>query len=282
MDGKEWLRNMTTIVLSLASVSLLHYFDPLMPITYFSLVSPAVLFGYTSFISQEEFRQSSVSSIVLLPFLTFGGIYTIFSVIVPVSNISLSYFTSGNSFNDYYRSSSTPLLISGVLMSLIFSAALYSSPAFNQGVENATVTFMATGAQTLVDQTRIAEGQKESKLEMIEYVSRASVDLAGGQIINQTESNLSDKDLMMVKQAYYVARDDVPPKMVEEANSSLIKERNVKDSAEALVRDVISNKKIFLMAPAVLVAVYSLHPVVGILTAFIAVLIRELSSFRSS
>ena len=167
-------------------------------------------------------------------------------------------------------------------MSLIFSAALYSSPAFNQGVENATVTFMATGAQTLVDQTRIAEGQKESKLEMIEYVSRASVDLAGGQIINQTESNLSDKDLMMVKQAYYVARDDVPPKMVEEANSSLIKERNVKDSAEALVRDVISNKKIFLMAPAVLVAVYSLHPVVGILTAFIAVLIRELSSFRSS
>jgi len=106
------------------------FIDPSNLLTLGTLILIPMLFGYTAYISREQFKYSSFLGFISLMFVPLGPIMAAVAVTVSVGNLLVSFFAGGTNFKDYYGSTMLPLLFTGLILGgAVYGLATYQ-PSF--------------------------------------------------------------------------------------------------------------------------------------------------------
>ena len=263
---------------TLTAISSTYLVDFSRPETLFALTTIPILFGYTAYISSEKFQRSSLIALTALAFAPLGLMYTVTAIIIVAGNILVSFFSRGETFRDFYSTVSLPLLFSGLFVGLAVFGSLSSSP---QQLETATDTVSNTitaSTEKVMEQTGL--NQSQARETMINSISTATVSSTHAYVINRTSQQLGPQDLANVSSAFREASTEVPEDIMEKA-SGTGQAQSISGTVEGAVESIFSGTFLLLLIPLFAVAVYSVHPVVGILTALSAFLFREMDGYVS-
>lgn len=263
---------------TLLAISSTYLVDFSRPETLLALTTIPILFGYTAYISSENFQRASMLSLAALAFIPLGLMYTVTAIIIAAGNILVSFFSRGESFRDFYSTVSLPLLFSGIFVGLAVFGTLNSSP---QQLETATDTVsntITTSTEKVMQQTGLNQSQAQET--MINSISTASVSSTHAYVINRTSEQLGPQDLANVSSAFREAREKVPERLMEEA-SAAGQTQSISGTVESAVERIFSGAFLLMLIPVFAVSVYGVHPVIGILTALSALVFRKMDGYVS-
>lgn len=263
---------------TLTAISSTYLVDFSRPETLLALTTIPILFGYTAYISSEKFQRSSLIALTALAFAPLGLIYTVTAIIVVAGNILVSFFSRGETFRDFYSTVSLPLLFSGLFVGLAVFGSLNSSP---QQLETATDTVSDTitaSTEKVMEQTGL--NQSQARETMINSISTATVSSTHAYVINRTSEQLGPQDLANVSSAFREASTEVPEDILEKA-SSTGQAQSISDTVEGAVESIFSGTFLLMLIPLFAVAIYGVHPVVGLLTALSAFLFGKMDGYVS-
>ena len=263
---------------TLLAVSSTYLVDFSRPETLLALTTIPILFGYTAYISSESFQRASLISLAALAFIPLGLMYAVIAIIIAAGNILVSFFSRGETFRDFYSTASLPLLFAGIFVGLAVFGSLSSSP---QQLETATDTVSETitaSTEKVMQQTGL--NQSQARETMINSISTATVSSTHAYVVNRTSEQLGPQDLANVSSAFREAREEVPERIIEEA-SNTGQAQSISDTVQGAVESIFSGAFLLLLIPLSAVVVYSVHPVVGILTALSGFVFRKADGYVS-
>ncbi|MFB6242158.1 MAG: hypothetical protein ABEJ36_05165 [Candidatus Nanosalina sp.] len=277
---RDYIRYSVTLTLSLVSMISLRFLELSDPRTFLVLLTVPLLLGFTAYISRDGFQRASFLAAATLPFATLGGVFLLFAAVLLLLNVLVSFFASGKSFRSFYGVTSLPLLGTGVVVALGFSAMFLTQPGFSAQVENTTADLVGEQAETFVERSGIIGMQRETRGKMVGSISEASVGLTQVYVLNKTRGNLTPEGQRAVMNAFSSAREEVPQRLESRANRSLgLESVDFSEKSEELVKNIFVKEMFLLFIPLIAFGIYGLQPVVGILTAVAGVFFRELDSY---
>lgn len=271
----EYVAEFSLVMFALSSA---YFFNPSNLVSIATLLPITILFGYTSFISDNGFHFSSLLSLFAIPFLLVEKL-AIITVVIVVGNILISIFANGKSFKDYYGAVSLPMLALGILLGVGLFFGASTQPGIQNQIESSATDLISEQTSTIIDESGIIEAQKTAGKSMVKSTSTATLTLTQSYIRNRSGS-LSPEANRTITEAFSDARNEVPERLIERSNSSV--------KTDQVVDDVSSNMGSFLtdnlviLIPVIALGFYSLHPIVGILTALSALVFRLLAGKFSS
>jgi hypothetical protein len=274
MELREYTEYALQAALSLVAISSVYMVDPSNPRSFVFLLSFPLLFAYTAYISDEGFNRASLVSVSALGFLPLGGLFAPFSILVFTTNVLISLLGGGRSGRKLYSSVPLPLLISGLVLGSILFVSVTSSPGEFSEFRNDSAEAVGEGMKKTIETTGIVSSSRDAQLEMVRSVSSASVVATEGMVFNETQGNLGQDDLRSLDQAFSNAESEVPEEVVQRMNSSSTATPDIGVVAESAVSNLLTPKTAAVIVPFVALGVYGVHPLVGLLTAIIGVLIR--------
>jgi len=281
MDSVEkYVEYAGVFALSLLAVSAAYLVDTTRPSTFAVLLSFPLLYGFVASISTEDFNKASLISLLSIVLAPVDLFMAAASVFISITTITVSFFSSGKRFRDFYGTTALPLLITGLLLSSGIYLAAMNSSDFGATVTNTTASFIGSSTDTVVDQTGIIEMQQEQQARIVESTSRGTVTTTQTYVLNETQGQFNQNQLQSLNQAFVNARQDVPGQI-----SSEISDRNldidIGSQVEQITRNLFTGKLLVLLIPVITLAAFSLQPLVGILTALMAVIItRVMDSWK--
>lgn len=264
--------------LSLLAVSAAYFIDPSRAHTFAYLLLLPVLFGFTAYASRDGFRKSSLLCSVTLLFSMLNPIVAGVAIVLVIGNVLVSVFASGNSFKSFYGSTALPLLFAGIILGLATYGAAISQPEFGNKIVDRGSEFMGEKAETMVEGSNIIESQKEAQISAMEGTSEAAVMATRAYVLNETRGQLDPEQKAAVNEAFRNAREDVPRQMTEQVRSQAENATvDVSKRTEDMADSLIGGKAFILLIPLIAFTIYSLQPLVGLLTAISATFFRFLS-----
>lgn len=279
----DYVKYALQVAIPLLAVSSMYLFSVQNRVMALVLLAVPFLYSYTAYISRNSFQNASLLSVVVLPFMFLGIHFAAVAVLASIGNILVSFFSSGDSFRSFYGSVSLPLLLSGFVVAGLFFFTAVSSPQFSEEVENTTAQFVGERTEDFIQQSGIAQSQKNSQLRMVRSVSSSSVILTQNYVVNRTGERLDPQVQQVLLEVFADARRDVPDKMVDRVNSTAsLGGQDISGRSEQMVRSLF-NREVFLLAiPLVGFGIYGLNPVVGLLTGFFGLFFRRVNSDKRS
>lgn len=256
--------------LTFLAVSSSYFIDISRPITLLALLPSTALLGYTAHVSRERFRPQSAISLLALVFLPLGGVVAVTAVAITLINFLTSIFASGESFKDYYGSTSIPLLLGGLVLGSLLFGLTVSNPAIANTVQEDAASFAGLQAEGVVNRSNMLESKKGKQIRLVNATSQTTFRLTRTTVLGQMgrNSTLNSEQYRDLEEAFNQANRTLDEGLKQQAaenikNSSIDVSSRVSD----LVRNTLQGKALLLLIPLVTFGVYSLHPVVGILTA---------------
>lgn len=274
MELREYTEYALQAALSLLAISSVYMVDLSSPRSFIFLITFPLLFAYTAYISHEGFKQASLVSVFALAFLPLGGLFAPFSILVFTTNVLVSLLGGGRSGRKLYSSVPLPLLITGLVLGSVMFLSVTSSPEKFSEFRNSSAETVSEGMREVVDSTGLISSTRDAQLEMVRSVSSASVVATKGIVFNETKEELERDDLQSLDQAFSSAESEVPDRIVERMNKSAPAAPDPGEVAEPAIRNLLNQRTAFIIAPLIALAVYGVHPLTGLLTAIIGLLIR--------
>ncbi|MFB6174344.1 MAG: hypothetical protein ABEJ87_00015 [Candidatus Nanohalobium sp.] len=256
--------------LTFISVSAAYFIDLARPLTLVFLLPVTVLFGYTTYISRERFRPHSAIALLSLIFIPLGGVTAAVAVILTIGNFLISIFAGGESFKDYYSSSALPLLFTGlVLGTSVFGIAVTDAKMANE-IRDGAAQISGRQAEILIHSSNMLQSQKKKQMKVVNLTSDTVFRNTKGSVLGYMgrNSSISPAAYRKLEDAFSHANRTVKSK-IEKLNAEKINDKTVDISARIsdLINSTLEGKAFLLLVPIVAFALYSLHPVIGVLTA---------------
>lgn len=262
---QDYLKYVGEFSLSITAISAAYFFDPNNLATAATLLMIPLLFGYTARISRDRFQTSSFLSLIALMFTILSPIMAALAVLISVGNILISFFAGGSSFTDYYRATTIPLLLTGLLLGgAVYGATIYQ-PSLSAEIRQNAAGIAANQTSTVLEETQIIEQQRNANQQMVEQTASGTIALTQGYVLNQTKRNLSKQDQQIVLNAFQDAEADIPQRLATEADGKQ-KALNISDRVKGSMENLLKGNLIILI-PLITFLIYGLHPVLGFLTA---------------
>ncbi len=275
---QEYLEYVGEFSLSLLAVSAAYFVDPSSTHTLGALLLVPVLFGYTAYISRNGFQRSSLLSGVALFFTVLNPIVAAVAIVIVTGNVLISFFASGESFRDFYGATTLPLLFTGLVLGLATYGAATTYDDIGDTIRNEGSKFLGKQAETAVEKSNIIEAQKNAQVSMMESTSRTTVTATQEYVLNDTREQLGQQDLIAINNAFQEAQTDIPARIKQRADS---RTENASLDVSARTQDLASStlkgKAFLLLIPLITFGLYSLQPLLGLLTAFWASVFRWLA-----
>lgn len=270
MDSVErYIEYAGVFALSLLAVSAAYLVDLTKPGTLSLLLTFPLLYGFVASISTEEFNKASLISFLSLVLAPVDLFMAAAAVFISFTTVTVSFFSGGERFRDFYGSTALPLLITGLILSSGIYIAASSSPQFSQTITNTTANSIAGSTQTVIESSGVIEMQQEQQARIVEATSENTVVLTQQYVLNQTGGEFSGDQLTQLNQAFEGAQNEVPQEL-----SSQIQSKNLDIDLEQqianLIRANFTGPLLILLIPLLTLIVYSLQPLIGLLTALVA------------
>ncbi|MEF8880240.1 MAG: hypothetical protein V5A72_00215 [Candidatus Nanohaloarchaea archaeon] len=235
------------------------------PISYIFLLGIPVLLGYTTYISKEEFNKASLTSSIALIFVPLGGLTAIMAVIVPLLNVKVSFFASGDSFRDFYSSTALPLLVVGLIVGSMIGGYSFYDPSFENQVQQTIVDKGADRTMAMIEAT----GLGQNRTAQIKNATYANVLVTENYVVPRYVNNSDNPDVASLRRAFRDAREDVPQMVAEKSQQT-----DVRDVVERTLEKTVSGRIPVISLVFMVTFLYALQPVIGLLNAFSASLFK--------
>lgn len=237
-----------------------------------------MLFGYTAYISRENFKYSSFLAFISVMFVPLGPIMAAVAIILSIGNVLVSFFAGGTGFKDYYRATMLPLLFIGLILGGATYAAATYQPDFGDELRTGIAETVGSQTSTILDETNLVEMQQDANRRVVEEVSTGTVMATRGYVINESQENLSLEGQQAVLEAFSSAQEEVPEKMLEASDNAQdqTKALDISDRVSGSIENLLGGKNILVLLPIITLGMYGLQPVVGLLTAIFAKLTQRI------
>lgn len=275
---QDYIEYVVEFSVALFAVSASYFISLDNPITLSVLILVPILFGYTAYISRNEFKWSSLFGFISMIFIPLNAVMAAVAIIIAVGNTLTSFFAGGTDFKDYYRATMLPLLFTGLVLGGTTYMAATFQPDFGDNLRTNIAEIAGNQTSEILDETNLIEMQQNANTQVIEQVSTGTVTATQGYVINRTQDNLSAQDQQAVMNAFNSAQSKVPQQMLkatEEAQQGN-KILNISDRVSRSVENLLAGKNILILVPVITFGMYGLQPVVGLLTAIFAKLIERI------
>lgn len=274
MEEKEYIEYVGVFSLAFLAESLTYFLQPFQSLTYLTLLAIPVLFGFTAYISRDGFRKSSLLSLPSLIFALLGPISAVISVFIAVGNILVSVFAGGEKFRDFYSTTTLPMLFTGLLIGGLCFGILTTQPGVKKDFRNVTASSIGENVEKLVESSNIIGNQKQAQIDAMKQVSEASIAATQVRVLNETDFNRAER--MELVNAFTRAQDEVP-ELIENRTARGFEEAEVDISGtvEDSVKNLMTGAFFLAVIPIITLLVYSLQPLIGLLTAVSAFAFRK-------
>jgi hypothetical protein len=271
---RKHLEYAATFSLAMLAGSLSYFMSLEQPATFGVLLFVPLLFGFTAYSSRDSFRRASLLAFVSLIFAPLKPGMALVAVAVSLGNPLVSLFAGGANFKDFYGSVTVPMLLVAAVLGAGSFVAFQESPELAEPLENRTVGIVSDQATAAVEDAGLLEQQSRTIRSVISQSSKASVAATRRIVLNSTGNDLSLEDRRRLEAAFGRAREEVPEQVSGRA-ANLTEQVNLSSRIRGSTERVVKDR------PAVLSAglgalTYALHPLIGLLTAFSASLVRAL------
>ncbi len=273
MDLKsQYVQYAVQASLAITATASVYLIDTSRPLTLLVLLQIPLLYAYTAYISEDDFQTSSLISLAALAFVPLGTVFAAVAVLTTSGNILVSVLSRGTGFRDFYATASLPLLFAGLAVGLTVFASFAASPEEADRFAEEASTFMADRTGEMMNRTGLQPGQQQEQL--VATISTVTVTTTHAYVLNRTE--LSPQDMENVSQAFEDAEEDVPEMIMGEASDTT---PDIQEITERVVDLLMTGNTQLLLVPVIALLVYALHPVAGLLMAFIGVGLRRVDGY---
>lgn len=268
------------VSLTLIAVSAAYFIDISRPSTFLLLLPTTVLFGYTAYVSRDEFKTHSLLSLLAVAFMMLGGPVAVVAIVVAIGNVLVSVFSSGEGFRNFYGSTSLPLLFTGLVLGGSVYGLAVTDPGFASRIQGEAAGYAGQQAEVIVNRSNMLDSRKGNQAKLVNATSKTTFRITKGAVIQEMAKNdtLNTEEFGKLEEAFSTA-DNVLDKNLRERTTKNIEDSSVDISAR--VSDLVSNslqgKAFLFIVPAVTFAVYGIHPLVGLATAFWASIFSAIS-----
>lgn len=264
---QDYLIYAIEVSLTFLAVTATYLIDFSRPSTFLALIPATVLFGYTAYVSRNRFRPQAAISMLALVLIPVGGIVAVGAVSITLVNFLTSIFASGDSFKDYYGSTSLPLLFTGlVLGGLLFSLAM-ANPSVADTVRQDAADFTGEQAEEIMKRSNMLESRKGSQAELVNRTSETSFTLVKNSVIGEMgrNSTLNTDQYRDLEEAFDNAEKTLNRSLKEQATRNIDqREIDISSRISDLIGNTLEGKAFVLLIPIITFGVYSLHPLIGI------------------
>lgn len=269
---QDYLEYVIEFSLSMFAISAAYFFNPASLTSWGTLMLIPLLFGYTTFISRNGFKWASMLSFITLVFAPLNPTMAVLAITIALGNVLVSFFAHGETFRDFYGVTLIPLLLTGLVIGGSLYAGTIYSPDFGNEVRDSAAGLVSDQAATVLEETELVEMQKDANTRAVDQVSTTTVMLTQQYILNETRDELSQSDLSAVNSAFNSAQSDIPDRMVEQVEEGQqdTKTVDIASRVEGAIKNLLEGPAIILVIPLIALGFYTLHPVVGFLTALSA------------
>lgn len=266
---EDYIQYVLQFSLSILAISAAYFVDPSRIITFGSLLLIPVLFGYTAYVSRKGFQTASALALVSLIFAPLGLKMIIIALLISLGNILTSFFAHGESFKDYYSATMIPLLLTGLVIGGGIYGLSMMQPSTGEDVRSTVSNAVGVNTNLLLEEMQLIEMQQQSNRQVVQQTSSASILAAQAYVLNQTEENLTEEDLLAVQNAFSSAEEEIPAQFVERSSGEL-ETVNISERVSDGVENLLTNERLILLVPIIGVVFYAAHPFVGFLVAISA------------
>jgi len=261
-DEEHYLEYVAQITLSILAVSSGFLFDYSLE-TAPALILIPVLFGFTAYVSRESFRFSSLLSLFTLVFIALDSLAPI-AIVVAFGNFLVSFFASGESFKDYYGAVMVPMLITGLILGGSVYLGAQTDPTIKEDTRSGVSNLVSSQTATIINETGIKETQRKANEQAVRQTSKATLALTQQHFLNSSE--FTDQEKTRIYNSLLEAQQEIPEKLVE-STQNRTKAVDATERASSSVENLLSDKNLVFIVPAIAMVFYTLHPIIGILTA---------------
>lgn len=270
----EYISAGITAAISILSISAVYFFDTTNPKTIPLLLVPIILLGYTAQNSKEKFKESSLASAFSLIFSPIGGLTAATSISITVLNPLVSYFANGNSFRDYYSSTSLPLIILGLISGLLIVSGSIMVPEFNNQLKNQSNSLVVSHAEKA---TNFFSNERD--LTAVENTAQSTVAITESKVLENLNGELDQEDQDKIRESFEKADEEVPAQVKQNIKENNLqdswRQRRIEESVEKATNKFYTGNTIFTLIILSPLLFYSFQPLLGILTAISAVTISR-------
>lgn len=268
---KDYIEYVVVFSLATLACSAAYFWNPFQPLSYATLLLIPVLFGYTSYISRNGFRYAALLSLIAVMFTPLSLLMAAIAVIVGLGNVLVGVFSGGDDFKEFYSSTTIPLLLTGIVLGAGLFLVATNSQDVSQEIRVTVSEVAAENVANVVENAGIVESQKQAQVQVIEQASRSTVRGTELHILNNTD--ITGQDRTELLNAFDSASQEIP----EQTSSSIQQQMenqsiDVESRAESIVEQNLKGNAFLLLVPLVAMGIYSLQPLVGLLTAIAAYL----------
>lgn len=258
---QEYLEYAAVLILSILGAASAYFINLSRPETFASLLLIPVLYSYTAYISREEFNYATLAALVSMFFTILGGITAVTAVFYSLGPMLVSYFTSGERIKDFYSSTSLPMLIIGLTIGAAVFVHGTVNPAFQDDLKQDVSQKIGEMTSTVTPAEQLLEQQKRAQLKLVNKTSDAAFNLTVRELRPDPNQDLN------------AARNSVRDSIYDNAVEEMDKDVNVSEKVENQVETQIEGLNFVFVIPIVTGFIYSLQPIVGLLTALFGSLI---------
>lgn len=270
---KEYVEYVIEFSLAMFAASAAYFFRPSELVTWGTLLLIPLLYGYTAYISRDTFKTSSLLSLIALMFIPINTVMAGIAISIGVGNVLVSFFASGESFKDYYGATMIPLLLTGVILGGTFYYGAQLNADLGDNVRDTVAETAGSQASVILEETQLIETQKQANVQMVDQVSQGTVLLTQQYVLNETQGQLDSSDQQALQSAFQSASIDIPEEMAQQAREQQNEQAKTIDIGQRTsdtLRNLLEGDGILLLVPLIAIGFYSVHPVVGLLTAISA------------
>ena len=270
---REYIDYVIIFSLTMFAGSAAYFFDPKTPLTYLTLLTIPMIFGYTAYRSRKGFRPSSLLSLTGLVFTIINPITAVLVLIIGIGNPLVSIFAGGKHFHDYFHAISVPLIILGLIIGGIGYTSINMQPEMKENIVNETANFIGHGTESFIRNSQIIGNVEETQIQLVEQTSRATVGLTAEIIRNDSFDSLDRSEKTEVSDALSKANEEVPKKLAEQARQgSQSQQVDISEQISGTVENTFGEFNMIALIPMTAFVLYGLNPVIGLLTAIFATL----------
>ena len=273
IDQEEYISAGTTIAFSILAVSAVYFIDLADPRTYILSLAPILLFGYTAQNSNNSFERSSLGSLIALTLLPLGGLVAVLSFIIALTNPLISYFASGEGFQNYYSSTALPLITIGVLAGFLTVSATLVSPQFNEKLENNTNQIVSTHTSVVTDYMN-----PDEDLNAVENTARSTVTETESIVVEEVQEDVGNEEIEELRDGFDEAREEAPSEIkesIEGQRENSIREQRIENTVQSISESFYQGRTLYTVIILVPLLFYSFQPVLGVLTAIFATIFAK-------
>jgi len=273
--NQEQVEYAVTFSLAMLAGSLSYFLSLDQPLSFAILLLVPVLFGFTAYVSRSGFRRASLLAFVSLIFAPLRPGMALFGAAVSIGNPLVSVFASGGSFKDFYGAVTVPMLLVAAVLAASSLAVFQERPGLVEPVENRTADFVAGQASSLVEEAGLVGNQAAVFTSVSERSSRSAVLRTQELVFNSTGQQLSFEERRSLSQDFQTARSNIPGEIATEVRNQT-ESATVSETIESSTRDLLDGRP-ELLAAGIGAVTYTIHPLIGILTALSAAVVRRLA-----